>query len=64
MFTGKAMSELKKRLVFWRVMSIITAVGGVLYVVKYDFDVVFILIFLVFAAMFEMTKTIKNLLKG
>lgn len=60
----KPVSELKKKLVFWRVMSIITALGGILYFVKYDVDIVFIIILLVFALMYHMTKTIDKILKG
>ncbi|EGC7970983.1 hypothetical protein AB0001_004762 [Salmonella enterica] len=45
-------------------MSIITALGGILYFVKYDVDIVFIIILLVFALMYHMTKTIDKILKG
>lgn len=61
---SNVMSELKKRLMFWRVLSCVTALSGVLYVVKYDFDIVFIMIFIVFAMMFHTTQAIKQLLIG
>lgn len=57
------MSELKKKLIFWRTMSFFTAVGGVFYVVKYEMDFVFMIIFVAFAMMFHITETIKKLLK-
>lgn len=45
-------------------MSFITALGGILYVVKYDVDIVFIIILLVFVLMFDMTQTLKKLING
>lgn len=56
------MSENKKKLIFWRVMSFITALGGVLYVVKYDMDIVFIIILLVFIIMYDITQSLKKML--
>lgn len=57
------MNELKKKLIFWRIMLYLTALGGVFYVVNYDFDVVFIMMFIVFAMIYSTTKTIRTLLK-
>lgn len=57
------MNELKNKLIFWRIMLCLTALGGVFYVVNYDFDVVFIMMFIVFAMIYSTTRTIKILLK-
>lgn len=57
------MNELKKKLIFWRIMLFLTALGGVFYVVNYDFDVVFVMMLIVFAMIYSTTQTIKTLIK-
>lgn len=57
------MNEFKIKLVFWRVMTIVTAAGGVFYVIKYDMDVVFIMLVLACAVMFNITQTLKTILR-
>lgn len=57
------MNEFKIKLVFWRLMTIVTASGGVFYVIKYDMDVVFIMLILACALMFNITQTLKTILR-
>lgn len=57
------MNELKIKLVFWRIMTIVTASGGIFYVIKYDMDVVFIMLILACALMFNITQTLKTILR-
>lgn len=57
------MNELKNKLIFWRIMLCLTAFGGVFYVISYDFDIVFIMMFIVFAMIYSTTQTVKTLLK-
>lgn len=57
------MNELKIKLVFWRIMTIVTASGGVFYFIKYDMDVVFIMLILACALMFNITQTLKTILR-
>ncbi len=57
------MNELMKKLIFWRIMLCLTALGSVFYIVKYDFDVVFMMMLIVFAMIYCTTQTIKSLLK-
>ncbi|HED4020352.1 hypothetical protein SJ093_18235 [Citrobacter freundii] len=57
------MNELKIKLVFWGIMTIVTASGGIFYVIKYDMDVVFIMLILACALMFNITQTLKTILR-
>lgn len=57
------MNEFKIKLVFWRIMTIVTASGGVFYVIKYDMDVVFMMLILASAFMFNITQTLKTILR-
>lgn len=57
------MNEFKIKLVFWRIMTIVTASGGIFYVIKYDMDVVFIMLILACALMFNITQTLKTILR-
>ncbi|HHG8878285.1 TPA: hypothetical protein ACPYWL_004085 [Citrobacter freundii] len=57
------MNEFKIKLVFWRIMTIVTASGGIFYVIKYDMDVVFIMLILACGVMFNITQTLKTILR-